>query len=349
MHGRLTWCALALGLLGAGCGGSSRVVDLTIAVDSALPPELVASLVRLDLEVDGAERAQASYPLTHPFASGRQERVVYHPLALSGALGILAIARDQAGMGIAGGETQVVLPASGAVSATVILTTDGPGTGGSDLGPSDLGISDLASPDFAGACAGLDAGALCGAGDACHLAATCQAGVCTPHPLADGTVCDATRDACKSSGTCHAGVCGPIGNQPAGTVCSPKSNACHTDGVCDGKGECGSQGVRPDGYNWNPSVPLDRCCGGSPVAVNTTSNCGACGIDCNGGSCVAGASGYLYCTCTSNTQCWSKCCSVAYGTPLLCAAGNCATNQPIACPGNASNTRPANDPYACHY
>jgi hypothetical protein len=112
-------------------------------------------------------------------------------------------------------------------------------------------------------------------------------------------------------------------------------------------GKCGAQGTRPDGYGYD-SDPIHRCCGGKPVSVNTAQNCGVCGINCNGGQCLLRL-GQLYCTCTSNTQCWSQCCSIAYGTPNICAAGNCATNQPIPCPGNGINTDNPNGPYYCHY
>lgn len=146
---------------------------------------------------------------------------------------------------------------------------------------------------------------------------------------------------------CLGGVCGAIADKPAGTVCAPRSNACHTDGTCDGKGNCGAQGVRADGYSYD-GVYLDRCCGGNPVKIDTPQNCGACGINCNGASCNY-TRGEYYCGCSSNAQCWSKCCSIAYGTPYMCAAGNCATNQPIPCPGNAINTNNPNGPFYCHY
>jgi hypothetical protein len=167
----------------------------------------------------------------------------------------------------------------------------------------------------------------------------------------EGKVCDPTTNPCKTAGVCHNYVCQPQGNAGAGKVCDPASNACHTDGTCDGNGHCGGQGTRPESFNWNPSNFHARCCGGNPTTVDTAQNCGACGINCNGGACE-NLHGELYCTCNSNAQCWSKCCSIAYGTPWTCAAGDCNTNQMISCPGGATNSdnpNPGGGPYYCHY
>jgi hypothetical protein len=174
------------------------------------------------------------------------------------------------------------------------------------------------------------------------------AGACAL-PSDEGKVCDPATSPCKTDGLCHNYVCQPQGNANSGTVCKKASNACHTDGLCDGNGACGPEGTRKDGYNYDGGNSLARCCGGNPTTVNTAQNCGACGIDCNGGSCETAHGGHLYCTCSSNAQCWSKCCSTYYGNPWVCAAGNCNTNQMISCPGNATNSDNPSGPFYCHY
>ncbi len=310
----------------AGCArGGPAPVDLTIVADSSLPDATVATMQHLDFAISGAETAHASYTLPQPFANGRQERVVYQPKARSGTIDIYVVASDGNGSPIASAETSAGLSTGSPVH--VILTLSGSMSmpaSGDDLGttsPPDLTPPrDLEAPDLlSGPCIGI----------------------------ADGTVCAPTTSSCKNPGRCTGGVCGAITDKPAGTVCAPKSNACHTDGTCDGRGNCGPQGVHPDGYSYD-GVYLDRCCGGNPTRIDTAQNCGACGLNCNGASCL-NTRGEYYCGCSSNAQCWSKCCSTYYGQPWMCAAGNCATNQPIPCPGNAINSNNPNGPYYCHY
>jgi hypothetical protein len=311
--------AIVVVALAAACGRAPAPIDLTIVADDAISDDTLAAMQRLDFAVSGAESAHASYALAQPFADGRQERVVYQPVARAGLVDIYVVASDGDGMPIASGETSAMLKNGAAMRVTVTLAVGGPGPDGG--APDDLlPPPDLEAPDLlSGPCIGV----------------------------ADGTVCAPTTNVCKNPGRCAGGVCGAITDKAAGTVCAPKSNACHTDGTCDGKGACGAQGVRPDGYNYD-GVFLDRCCGGAPVKVNTAQNCGACGINCNGASCLL-TRGQYYCGCSSNTQCWSKCCSTAYGTPYMCAAGNCATNMAIPCPGNAINTNNPDGPFYCHY
>jgi hypothetical protein len=310
--------ALVLAVAFAGCGRAPAPIDLIVVADDSISDDTLATMELLDFAVSGAETAHASYTLPHPFADARQERVVYQPVARSGLVDIYVVASDSAGMPIASGDSSATLGTGAAMRITVTLSAGAPGP---DAGVDDLSPPpDLEAPDLlSGPCIGV----------------------------ADGTVCAPTTNACKNAGKCAGGVCGSITNKASGTVCAPKSNACHTDGTCDGKGTCGAQGVRADGYSYD-GVALDRCCGGNPVKVNTAQNCGACGINCNGASCLL-TRGEYYCGCSSNAQCWSKCCSIAYGTPYMCAAGNCATNQPIPCPGNATNTDNPNGPYYCHY
>jgi hypothetical protein len=175
-------------------------------------------------------------------------------------------------------------------------------------------------------------------------------------PSDEDKICDPTTNPCKTPGLCKAGVCQPQGNANAGVVCNKASDACHTDGTCNGSGSCGAQGTRAEKYNWDTNNALARCCGGHPTTVDTAENCGACGINCNGGSCVTAHGGHLYCTCGSNNQCLLRapgattgCCSTYYGNPWVCAAGNCVTNQMIQCPGGATNSTDANGPFYCHY
>ena len=135
----------------------------------------------------------------------------------------------------------------------------------------------------------------------------------------------------------------------AGCGCMPAADACHTDPECRPDGSCSPSKPRPDGFNYDTSDPLKRCCGGKPSSVNTAQNCGACGISCGLLPCLYTHGPHYYCACGTNDQCWSGCCSTAYGLPNVCAAGNCATNQPIACPGNAISDDDAAGPYYCHY
>jgi hypothetical protein len=191
----------------------------------------------------------------------------------------------------------VTLASGHAIAATVVLGGEsvpdggapdygacGPGSDGRPCGLGDL-CHDV-PVCVSGVCTPMPKpdGTSCGNADACHNEPACVGGVCMPRTLADGTECAPTTNPCKEPGRCDAGVCGPITDKPSGTVCSPKVDACHTDGLCNATGTCGAQGVRPDGYRWGGNF-VDRCCGGRPVQVNTASNCGACGINCNGGAC----------------------------------------------------------------
>ena len=140
-----------------------------------------------------------------------------------------------------------------------------------------------------------------------------------------------------------------VGDLATACGCLPPADACHTASVCQPDGSCTPSKPRPDGFNYDPGDPLKRCCNGKPVSVNTSANCGACGISCGLLPCLYTHGPHLYCACATNDQCWSNCCSTAYGLPNVCAAGNCATNQPIACPGNAISDDDAAGPYYCHY
>ncbi|HWL84539.1 MAG TPA: hypothetical protein VNO21_01985 [Polyangiaceae bacterium] len=82
---------------------------------------------------------------------------------------------------------------------------------------------------------------------------------------------------------------------------------------------------QPESHQWDPSDPLARCCGGSPVLTNTNTNCGVCGIGCNeanGESCQE-FNGHWFCRgCVVNTGCWSGCCATSYSPPS-CSPADC--------------------------
>jgi hypothetical protein len=337
--------AFVLPLLLAGCGSATTPqVDLTVVAGTAVPDAALGTMQTLSFAVAGVETAYASYPLAHPFADHREERVVYQPRAHSGDVTFTVQASDGNGAPVASGSTTVTL-ATGAVAAMVELSP-----GGTSSGPDlSVGPDFTIGPDFGSVCNTSPDGTTCGLADGCNDAATCVAGACVAHPKANGTVCALAPNNCKNDGICTGGVCGAITNKPAGTVCSPKSNVCHTDGTCNGSGVCGPQGTHPTGYSYD-GVYNHRCCGGNPTDISTdVHNCGVCGLGClNGNSCL-NAHGEIYCGCAANSECWSTCCSTAFGNPWVCAAGNCQTNQPIPCPGNGTNGYNPNGPYFCHY
>jgi hypothetical protein len=121
----------------------------------------------------------------------------------------------------------------------------------------------------------------------------------------------------------------PMGcmGQPDGVQCDPAPDLCHTDGVCKG-GVCQPPGTRADGFNWKQGDDYARCCGGKAITTNTNSNCGVCGIQCNGmngESCMA-LGGRWFCRgCNTSAGCWSKCCSLSFNPPS-CAASDCNGN-----------------------
>ena len=166
----------------------------------------------------------------------------------------------------------------------------------------------------------------------------------------DGTVCAPTTNPCQLAGRCLDGVCGAVGNAPAGTPCGAAPDACHAAPLCDGAGVCAAPAARPDGSGADPSQPLVRCCQGAPTRIDSPDNCGACGLSCNGHDCLQTHGGQYYCGCWLDADCWSGCCSHAYGVPWVCAAASCDSGQPVACPGNATNSDgDPNGPNYCHY
>jgi hypothetical protein len=314
-------------LLLAGCASGAAPVDLTVIAGMSMPDDEVAKLHMLVFSVSGTETASASYPLAHPFADKRQERVVYNSHAQSGALLFTVDAMDSIGNMLAGGQVPVALTSGGAISATVTIEENfvPPDLAAPvDLRsiPLDFAAPDLTLPfDLSGACAGQ----------------------------ADGTVCIPTTNPCQNPGVCTANVCGPITNKGAGTVCAPKSDSCHTDGTCDGSGNCGPQGVQPDGFNYD-AVYQHRCCKGAPTDIYTdANNCGACGIACRNGNGCVNAGGEYQCACTASSDCWSNCCSQSVPTMLVCVPSSCgSTPVCISCPGGASCAM-GSPHYYCHY
>lgn len=163
-------------------------------------------------------------------------------------------------------------------------------------------------PVEAGLCETQPDGTICGPGGLCHEQ-VCQAGACVTTAVPDGVECEAAPNACWEPGRCQGGTCA-----------SPKPLA--------------------DGYNWDPADTWRRCCGGQPLRMDTNTNCGVCGIQCNaadGQSCKANpVNGLYYCEgCNASAACWSGCCSTSFGQPYRCAASDCDGNC-IACPGTST-------------
>jgi hypothetical protein len=120
---------------------------------------------------------------------------------------------------------------------------------------------------------------------------------------------------------------GSCATWPDGTPCKQAPDACHVDGVCKG-GVCMAPATHVDGYNWDSTNAYAICCGGVPVVANTDTNCGVCGIRCNGsnGESCQGLGGRYFCRgCIANSGCWSRCCSLSFNPPS-CAASDCNGN-----------------------
>jgi hypothetical protein len=181
--------------------------------------------------------------------------------------------------------------------------------GSRDTKPDDGGRSEGGgeSDAEAGSCSGRADGGACAAADTCNAPSICIAGVCTPQPLKDGTVCGTPKNECYGYPTCNGGKC------VAGAAYA-------------------------DGYQW-PDASGDnaRCCGGEPVETTTVTHCGVCGIKCGKGQACSNIGGYYFCTgCgTDNAACWSDCCSSTDSPTGHCTPSNCVADvckSPDICP-----------------
>jgi sugar lactone lactonase YvrE len=127
-------------LAGAGCKSSTPgSVDLTIVADASLPDSTVAAIGVLEISVSGAANITEPYLVSHPFSTGRQERLVVRPPVSAGSLTIAVLAHGTGGVAVGYGQTDVTLRSSGSVVATVTLTADVPGSDGG--GPADMAVS----------------------------------------------------------------------------------------------------------------------------------------------------------------------------------------------------------------
>ncbi len=207
----------------------------------------------------------------------------------------------------------------------------------------------------------------------CRQTSLCQAGTCVARNIANGTVCANTSDPCKIDGTCNNGVCGAITNQPNGhqcvaqntaacdrartctsgvcqpatalpngTTCRAAQNACQTAATCSG-GTCPANPTRANNFVVSST---QRCCGGSVTNITTGSNCGVCGLRCNGGSCAARSVNgtHHFCTCSTNAQC-SPLTTCRTFTPN---SGVCSCNSSGECPGNAGCVNVSGNPNYCN-
>jgi hypothetical protein len=152
----------------------------------------------------------------------------------------------------------------------------------------------------------------------------------TPKPTPDcdaGDCADATTEAADAPDPCQ--------SLPDGAICDYLD--CKTCTTCQ-NGACTLTKACPNGYNWDKTNPLARCCGGLAVLTNTNANCGVCGVVCKTGGglsqdCALIDGHWLCGGCSGNDECWSKCCSSA-PTPAHCAASDCNSGMcpPGICP-----------------
>jgi hypothetical protein len=157
-------CALA-----SACQGSGTVGDLTLTLSSTISETTRTSIQQLVVSTSGLATTTVSYPLAHPFADHRQERLVVRASS-GGMLNVQATALDNSGMPVAVGQTSMQLVAGKTIGFQLTLAAPGapPPDGGPDL--ADLAGADLAGADLAGAdLAGADmaTGLVCAAGTFC--------------------------------------------------------------------------------------------------------------------------------------------------------------------------------------
>ena len=117
----------------------------------------------------------------------------------------------------------------------------------------------------------------------------------------DGNSC--TTDQCDGAGSCtHPAL-------PGFSVCATDGNDCTYD-LCDGGATC----VHPNHDGLHGLGTAICCAGGFIDYAGDPNNCGACGIRCASGSCIAGE-----CTCFGNAECIGA----GYGAQATCFMSRC--------------------------
>jgi hypothetical protein len=256
----------------------------------------------------------------------------------------------------------------GACDGDLDATFDGQGFGDDSLFPEGDGSGDDTNESSdAGDCTVLSEGVACAKPNACREASTCHDGVCTVHPLKDGTTCGTAPSACYDAPACAAGICAAAAPTTDGAQCGMAPDACHVaplckTGVCAPAAEAANGttcGLAPDTCHDTPkcasgkcaaavafaegAVPTgaaahERCCSGNAADTATDkNNCGVCGIVCKGSETCSLLDGQYLCVgCAVDGDCWSGCCSLDptpnHCTPSLCTSTGCKTN---ICPGGA--------------
>jgi hypothetical protein len=211
-----------------------------------------------------------------------------------------------------------VLAAVSAVSCTVLVTFDDHGD--ASCGDADcdggfdatMGADAVDDTDFfpmgdatvsadVGDCTVLSEGEPCAKADACRHVSTCKGGVCTTHPLEDGTVCGTAPDDCHDAPVCADGACAPATATTDGTACGTAPDDCHDAPVCM-SGACAapanvadgtSCGAAPDDCHDAPACKGGTC--GDPANAANGKACGSAPDSCHhapacsDGSCAAAA------------------------------------------------------------
>jgi hypothetical protein len=204
----------------------------------------------------------------------------------------------------------------------------------------------------------------------------CRSGQCMGEPCL-GIQCTTPPGPChQNPGTCVAGQC-TYTQLPAGSSCDT-GDPCETGGTCDDQGLCQGTGLSCSAANATGTCVNGACkyscqagfgnCNnkwddGCEMPLNTTSNCGNCGVACSTGahataSCDSGvctytcASGYGNCngswgdgcetslTTSSNCGACGKTCSSMPNATATCQNGTCKVSckSPYKnCDGKTSN------------
>lgn len=117
--------ALLVALALPACSGTydyGYAVALKMVAGPSLGDATVAGIRTLRLDVSGAETASEQLATTAPpFAKGREERVLYRPLASGGLIALSLTAFDAQGAAVGFGQTMVTLEPKKTVSATIEL------------------------------------------------------------------------------------------------------------------------------------------------------------------------------------------------------------------------------------